>query len=147
MAFLTVGDETDDMEAVIFPDVYRSVNRWLSEEIIIAFSGKVESRNNQLQWIMNDIQLFEQAEWENKQSTCLFIKLTEDNGTGTLEKIRNITNEFPGNTPIIIYHEKDKTTYRLAPNYWINPADRCLKLFRDYFGINNVVLDELKNSK
>ncbi|TRM12939.1 DNA polymerase III subunit alpha [Lentibacillus cibarius] len=147
MAFLTVGDETDDIEAVIFPDVYRSVNRWLSEEIIIAFSGKVESRNNQLQWIMDDIQLFEQAEWENKQSTCLFIKLTEDNGTDTLEKIRNITNEFPGNTPIIIYHEKDKTTYQLAPNYWINPADRCLKLFRDYFGINNVVLDELKNAK
>ena len=44
MAFVTLSDETDEMEAVIFPDVFREVNQWLKEEIVISIEGRISVR-------------------------------------------------------------------------------------------------------
>ncbi|RYG74897.1 DNA polymerase III subunit alpha [Lentibacillus lipolyticus] len=144
MAFMTIGDETGDMDAVVFPDLYRQINRWLTEEMLVTISGKVESRNNKLQWIVDDVQELRQEDWENKQTQRLFLKLTEDNRANALEAIREIAKEHPGNSPIITYHQEDKTAYQLAEEYCIHPRERCLQQLRDRFGAQNVVLDEPK---
>ena len=44
MAFVRIADETDEMEGVIFPDVYRNVSQLLKEEEIIGIQGKVNER-------------------------------------------------------------------------------------------------------
>src|SRR5699024_9016708 len=59
MAFLTVGDETGDMEAVVFPDVFRDSRSLLTEENFVRIEGKIESRHNRMQWLVSRIDPFE----------------------------------------------------------------------------------------
>lgn len=144
MAFINVADETGEMEGVIFPDVYREVNPWLAEEKIITFSGKIESRNNKVQWLMSKLEIFQKEVWETDQSQRLFIKLTDRNSEDALLGIKQIAARHKGNTPIIVYHQLTKQTYKLSMEYLIDPSDSCLKLFRNHFGNENVVLDHLR---
>ncbi|SFB24931.1 DNA polymerase-3 subunit alpha [Lentibacillus halodurans] len=144
MAFLTIGDETGDMEAVVFPDLYREVHRWLSEEQLVTFQGKVESRNNQLQWIITVIEEFSEHEWEVDQNQRLFIKITEDNNEKALAGIKNIAGNNPGRTPVIVYDQQEKTSYQLSYAYLVHPDEACLQALRHYFGAENVVLDKVK---
>ncbi|WP_010532404.1 DNA polymerase III subunit alpha [Lentibacillus jeotgali] len=144
MAFLTIGDETGDMEAVVFPDLYREVHRWLAEEMLVAFTGKVERRNNQLQWIMAGMEKFNEQDWDIDQSERLFIKLTEDNRRNALTVIKDIANKNNGRTPVIVYDQKEGQTYQLSYEYLIEPDETCLDMLQNHFGTGNVVLDSVR---
>src|SRR5699024_6274071 len=50
MAFLTLNDETREMEAVLFPELYRKTNRSLQENDIVSIQGTPELRNEQVQF-------------------------------------------------------------------------------------------------
>ncbi|MFD1362246.1 DNA polymerase III subunit alpha [Lentibacillus salinarum] len=141
MAFLTIGDETGDMEAVVFPDLYREIHRWLSEDMLVTFAGTVESRNNQLQWILTRLDVFREADWKINQNQRLFIKITEDNGNNALAAIRTVAGKYPGRTPVIIYNQHERTTYQLSHAYLLQPDKACLESLQNRFGMDNVVLD------
>ncbi|QKY69669.1 DNA polymerase III subunit alpha [Lentibacillus sp. CBA3610] len=144
MAFLTIGDETGDMEAVVFPDLYRDVHRWLAEEMLVTFTGKVESRNNQFQWLMSTIALFDEQDFQVDQNQRLFIKITAENSKNALAVIKNTAEKNPGQTPIIIYNQQERSTYKLSYAYLVHPDEACLQSLRNYFGSGNVVLDTIK---
>lgn len=142
MAFITISDETGDMEAVLFPEIYRDVSRWLNEETLVMLEGKIESRNNRIQWLLSEIGTFDEDRLKSVQQSRLFIKLTGQNSETALEKIKTIANLYPGSISIIIHHEKQKKTYQLANNYSINANYECLHAFRSYFGKENVVFEK-----
>ncbi|GGJ96837.1 DNA polymerase III subunit alpha [Lentibacillus kapialis] len=147
MAFLTLGDETGDLEAVVFPDLYREVHRWLSEDMLVIFSGKIERRNRQLQWIVSGMDMFSKQEWEVNEGERLFIKLTEDHRDNALPVIKNITSKNPGRTPVIIYDQKEGRTYQLSHAYLVQPDKTCMDLLRSHFGTGNVVLDSVNRKR
>ncbi|MEC5421948.1 DNA polymerase III subunit alpha [Virgibacillus sp. C22-A2] len=143
MAFITIGDETGDMEAVLFPELYREVNRWLTEEMIIMFNGKIEQRNNRTQWLFSEVSQFDKLQLKtNKKNQRLFIKLTEENSEQALNQLKTIASDYPGSTPIIIFHEEQRKTYQLANDYYLNPSYDCLEALTDYFGKRSVVLEK-----
>ncbi|UJL45050.1 DNA polymerase III subunit alpha [Virgibacillus sp. NKC19-16] len=142
MAFITIGDEVGDMEAVVFPEVYRASNTWLKEEMIILLDGKIESRNNRIQWQLSDIQPFDENELKTGEDKRLFIKIAGENSEIALQEINRIASLHPGSTPIIIHHEGSKKTYKLANSYSINPNPDCVEALSAYFGKTNVVLEK-----
>ncbi|RKQ29900.1 DNA polymerase III subunit alpha [Oceanobacillus halophilus] len=143
MAFLTVGDETTEMDAVVFPELYRNTNRWLEEEMIIMITGKIESRNNKLQWVLESIQPFDENKLETSSNQRLFVKISEDKQNQSLKWMRKVAERYPGSTSVIIYHEETKQTYRLANEYSIHATYDCLQAFREFFGKENVVLQNI----
>lgn len=145
MAFITLSDETDEMEAVIFPDLYRKVNRFLEEETIIMITGKIEARNNGLQWLLSDIQLFSDQslpEKRSRQAERLFIRYPKKEHAQNLQVIKTIAGAYPGKTPIIIYHQEVKETYQLHSSYSMSANENCLRELKKTFGEANVALDE-----
>ncbi|MEN1968236.1 DNA polymerase III subunit alpha [Lentibacillus sp. N15] len=144
MAFLTVGDETNEMEAVVFPDVFRSTRSLLAEESLILMKGKIESRNNRVQWLVNDVRPFDESLEPMKPTKRLFIKMGAQNSEDALKKVKNIARAFPGNTPIIIYTMETKQTFQLAKAYNIHPVPACIQALGSYFGKDNVALDKPK---
>lgn len=144
MAFVTIGDETGDMEAVIFPDLFRDAHRWLEEDMIITFSGNIEARNNQSQWLLSEINIFKREEWNQKRKQRLFIKLTEQNSKNALSVIKETAKLHKGNSPVIVYYQESRKTYQLSQDYMINPENDCLQALRKHFGNHNVVLEEQK---
>ncbi|MFD1851912.1 DNA polymerase III subunit alpha [Oceanobacillus bengalensis] len=142
MAFLTISDETSDMDAVIFPDLYRKTNRFMKEEQIITITGKVELRNDRLQWVLDEIEPFEEGKLEPISNQRLFIKVTRDKTSGAIENIKQIADSYPGSTVIFVHQESSKQTYLLANEYSIYPSNECIKLLRNFFGKDNVILQK-----
>ncbi|MUK86867.1 DNA polymerase III subunit alpha [Ornithinibacillus sp. L9] len=142
MAFITIGDETSEMDAVIFPDLYRDINRWMKEEEMIFIQGNIEERNEKLQWILSDIQPFDEKSLQITTKQRLFIKLTDQTSKDALEYVQQIAYQYPGDTPIIIYQEDQKKTYQLSHEYNVEPSYRCLQELNQHFGRNSVVLEK-----
>ncbi|AXI09675.1 DNA polymerase III subunit alpha [Oceanobacillus zhaokaii] len=144
MAFITLGDETSEMDGVVFPDLYRETRKFLEDEKLITIKGKIESRNNRVQWILDEIKPFLAEELIEQSNQRLFIKLTDEKTEEALDMIKQMARQFPGSVPIIIYQEGTKQTYQLAEEYYINPAREALDVLRNYFGKADVVLADRK---
>ncbi|WP_164216773.1 DNA polymerase III subunit alpha [Virgibacillus sp. YIM 98842] len=144
MAFLTLSDETDEMEAVVFPDLFRNTKQMLEEENLIMVQGKPEKRNNRMQWILSKIQPFEAAQLEKNTKQRLFIKLPEHEQEQSLNFIKQTAYQHPGETPIILFDETTRKTYQLKEEYFIRPAAECLLALRKHFGKDAVVLQKEK---
>ncbi|MFZ3576312.1 DNA polymerase III subunit alpha [Virgibacillus sp. DJP39] len=140
MAFITVSDETGDVEGVIFPEVFRNVNRWLVEESIVFITGKMERRNNKNQWLVSEIHEFNEEELNTRTNQRIFIKINAINDGDVLVKLKQIAINHPGDIPIIIHREDNKQTYQLASEYFVEATKQCLQELKDYFGKMNVVL-------
>lgn len=142
MAFLTVSDETEDMDAVVFPELYRLNSRYIEEEALVFISGKIESRNGKKQWLLSTIEPFEEENLNQRSKSRLFIKTTEQTNKDALTVIKKIATKFPGTTPIIVYHEEQKKTYKLANDYFIEINKQTLGSLGDFFGKSNVVYEK-----
>src|SRR5690625_5449400 len=68
MAFMSVGDETEEIETVIFPKLYRTEHRWLEEEMLIIIQGKIEIRNGQTQMLIRKMKRFDETRSEEHTS-------------------------------------------------------------------------------
>src|SRR5699024_6465260 len=104
MAFLTLADETGEMEAVVFPDLYRRVSQWLQEETIVQVNGKIEERNERIQWLLADISPFNAERLTPANERCLYIKWSKQKGNiSALQVIKQAAARYPGATPVIVH--------------------------------------------
>ncbi|MEN2467085.1 DNA polymerase III subunit alpha [Ornithinibacillus sp. JPR2-1] len=139
MAFITITDDTDDMDAVVFPELYRMSGRFIEEEALVYISGKVETRNGKKQWLLSTIEPFAEGKLSQPLKSRLFIKTTEQTNKDALDVIEQIAKIYPGSTPIIVYHEEQKKTYQLAKDYFLDVNKNTLRALHDFFGEANVV--------
>lgn len=140
MAFLTIADEENTMEAVLFPDTYRNVKRWLEEEQLVVLTGKTEERNGDMQFIIDDAAPFSESILDHRPEQVLFIKSVEETNPQALKVIQRMATRYPGDVPIVLYNEVTQQTYRLKEDYFLHPAGACLHQLRQFFGKEHVVL-------
>jgi DNA polymerase-3 subunit alpha len=53
MAFVSIFDETDELDAVMFPLVYQNYKNKIAVNKLFLGTGNVEERNGKLQYIIN----------------------------------------------------------------------------------------------
>lgn len=140
MAFMSVGDETEDIETVIFPELYRAENRWLTEERLIIIQGKIEMRNGRIQMLISEMKPFDETLLMEREQR-LFIKITKTDSEKELAKIKEIAARHRGNIPIFVYHKERQKTYKLSENYGVHSSHACVKEFENHFGKASVVLE------
>ncbi|WP_058307114.1 DNA polymerase III subunit alpha [Gracilibacillus massiliensis] len=138
MAFVTIADETEELEAVLFPNVFRQVNHWLDEDGFVFIQGKVEERNDKKQMIINDIQPYQ---LEEKQITkdSIYIKVANDNNN-PMEKLKEIATKYPGSSTIFLYKEQEQQLFKLPSAYNVDSAWNVIKELKALFGEDNVVI-------
>ncbi len=137
MAFMTLSDETTEISAVVFPEIYRKKNPILIEDALVELSIKITERNNERQIIVNNVDKLD-LEADKKQ---LFIKVKEELADTVYDKIKTIIKGERGNVPIIIHFEKNKKTFKLNETYLNSGSDDLLSKFKEHFGEENVVLN------
>lgn len=139
MAFATLSDSSGEMEAVIFPAVYKRHMKHIKQGEIVLAAGHVEERNNQLQFIIQSVIAAEELEKTEKK--ILYLKITEQlHETETLNKLKKILKRYPGKTGVILYYEKKRQTIKLGEKSLVNPAENCLKELQDLLGESCVKL-------
>jgi len=139
MAFIVFGDETGDINAVVFPREYRKYWKYLEEEKIVFCEGKINERNSQKQIVLESIELFTDEKLDHSHEGTLYIKVKKSLNHVALQEIKKIANKYPGNSPIIIYSEAERKSYKLSNQYHVIPKLNCLEKFKKIFGKEHVI--------
>lgn len=139
MAFITITDETGEIDAVVFPKVYEKVSNWLKEDKMIDISGKINERRNKKQIVIQNIQTINIDTL--KETGELYIRLqTSIDGASALNFLQKIREQYKGDTLIIIYNENEKKSYKLENKYSLNVTEAVMDQLKQFFGSENVVL-------
>ncbi|MFP7493324.1 DNA polymerase III subunit alpha [Terribacillus saccharophilus] len=141
MAFLTLGDETGEMEAVVFPDLHRQIGRFLEEEALLDLVGRIEERNGERQLILQEGQLFSEERLEPSKER-LFIRYNDIDEEEVLEIVRECAKKYPGNVPVIVVHKETRKSYQLAASYHLELNQKMLGELRKQFGKENIAVSE-----
>lgn len=139
MAFLTVSDEDKKMDAVIFPDLFRQISNQLEEEQVVWMRVSVEERNQKLQLVIKEIAALDLSEAGIPETKKLFIRMTNQDKSSVLQYLKQLADQHPGKTPVIVYDPVNKETYRLANNYALYLTEKEMRQLKIYFGNENVV--------
>ncbi|CQR48120.1 DNA polymerase III subunit alpha [Paraliobacillus sp. PM-2] len=140
MAFLTISDETYELDAVIFPDQFRQVRRWLKEESFIDITGKVELRNYKTQVIVTTLQPFDFKTIRKQETSRIYIKVNYQDENHALGELQRLADLYPGGTEVMIYHASEGQTYQLDSKYNLEIERNCLSVLYKIFGRENVVV-------
>lgn len=144
MAFLTISDETGDMEAVAFPDVYRNNMKHLQKGEILLLEGNTEFRDERIQIIVkNVIPLDELKKAQPKSQPALFLKISSGSmADEILYKVKAVLDKYHGHIPVMVHYEETQSTIQLPEEYWIREEAECLNSLKGLLGEQNVVLKE-----
>ncbi len=144
MAFLTVSDSSGDMEAVAFPNVYKRYLPLLVQGQYALLAGKVEMREGQAQFVIQ--QVFNLEDWlkerPSSQSTLYLQIISENQDEKLLNRLNQLLKGNKGETAVIIHYEISRKTVRLSNENKIEPKAFLLESLKELLGPNNVVLRE-----
>ncbi|WP_027410176.1 DNA polymerase III subunit alpha [Anoxybacillus tepidamans] len=136
MALLSVSDESGEIRAVAFPDIYARYHSLLKTGEVVLLEGKMEERKTNRQFIIKRV--FPLAELREQ---ALYIKISPDHiRYGKLSVLKEALKKYRGHVPVVLYYEKDKKTIKLSEEYHVNASNECLEELREIFGYSYVVL-------
>ncbi len=140
MAFLTISDESGEIDGVAFPRTYTHSSSLIKNEALLLFKGKMDTRNNQLQLIINQVQeLPENVDMPDE--TKLFVRMEKKHqGDQVYIVLKELLKKYPGETPVVLYYEESQKLIQLQPELWIQSCPELLNQLKDLLGDKNVVL-------
>ena len=144
MAFLRLGDQSGDIDGVVFPTVYKKGHGLFQAGEIVYAEGKVEERNGKKQLVIQVIESIHQKVQALPKSTHkLFIKVMNEKEMERLKlEILQIIKEYPGSTPVIIHYGDTARSILLNDQYKIFPSSECLEKLFNLLGPDQVILSE-----
>ncbi|MGD6816842.1 DNA polymerase III subunit alpha [Metabacillus sp. 113a] len=140
MAFLTLSDETGDLEGVCFPGQYEKLSEVLDEGVLLLAEGKAEWRGEGIQFIIQKAELLEQVKKMEPEQT-LFLKIeSKDRNYEKMAELKKILGRFKGRTPVYLYNPEDKKTVQLNGYKTAAAGKQCISMLKDLLGEDQVVL-------
>lgn len=133
MAFLTISDEQEEMDAVVFPEVYRTVRNWLEEDMIIVMEGKIQERNGEKQVQAQRIRPL-------KEVREVFIKTIRKKHPYAINTVKEHAEYFPGNHDVYFYVEDEKKLYKMPEGHQISLHESSEKRLKEEFGKDQVAI-------
>ncbi|OLP65973.1 DNA polymerase III subunit alpha [Bacillus pumilus] len=139
MAFVTFGDETGEVEGVVFPEQFRKLSPLLEEGAMLYVEGRMDIRNDSSQIIVQEAGLLE--EMGTKRKDAVYIRVKEENHTQELlEQVKRVISLHSGEADVYLYYEKQKKTMRLPDAYKVHPDHVVIFQLKELLGEQNVVI-------
>ncbi len=144
MAFLTVSDSSGEMEAVVFPTVYKRFQQLLRQGNFVLLEGKIEDREGKLQFIIQKATDIEQWITANLvKQPVLYLKIAENQqDEQSLQKINQLLKEYKGDVGVVLHYEATRKTVRLGPENNVKPTLELQQQLSNILGLKNVVLKD-----
>ncbi|MEH7476788.1 DNA polymerase III subunit alpha [Bacillus altitudinis] len=139
MAFVTFGDETGEMEGVVFPEQFRKLSPLFEEGAMLYVEGRIDVRNESSQIIVQEAVLLEEMGSKRKES--VYIRVKEENHTQELlEQVKRVISMHSGEADVYLYYEKQKKTMRLPDAYKVHADHAVIFQLKELLGEQNVVI-------
>ncbi|GAA0333187.1 DNA polymerase III subunit alpha [Bacillus carboniphilus] len=137
MAFLSLSDDSGEIDAVVFPSSYKKYSSQVFEGNLVCVIGNVDRRDGKLQFIVNDI--YSREEWEEKKGQVrkLYIHIVNKEN---LWELKSILLKSKGSVPVILIYSEPKKTIQLNREYWVTPTPSLLQELRELVGKDEVIL-------
>lgn len=116
MAFVKIEDISGIVDLVVFPKVFIDTRDFWTEGKAMLVHGKVDSRDDQANILVETIQTLESLDPDTKKEA--FIKIPETTNTDQLKMLKQIFIENPGEAEVVLFFEKTKK--KIKPNMRIN---------------------------
>lgn len=137
MAFITVEDQSGEIDLTLFPRVFDRVTEDLELNKVYLVDGKSEIRHQKMQLIVSRMNLAEKLKIEMKEK--LFLRLPSESSSSEKKNLLNILQSNAGNIPVVLYEEKTAIKWVLDKKYWVNKSSKVKKQLDNLIGKNNVV--------
>jgi len=143
MAFLQLEDLYGTTEVIVFPKIYDTYSSLLAEDRIIAVSGNINFREDEMPKIlaekiidveaMNEVN--EQEEKMAVSTVALRVKNAEPAQALTL--IKDIIKRYRGNVPVKVYLDGGQG-FKTDSSLWVNPSEEFKQEISALLGSENV---------
>ncbi|KEF39578.1 DNA-directed DNA polymerase III PolC [Schinkia azotoformans MEV2011] len=139
MAFLTLSDDTGELDAVVFPLTFKKLNNLLKKGEILFIQGKIEEREGKLQLIIDEATSIKDLKANAFDKLYLKVDKSQQE-SGKLHQIKNILKQYPGTTEVYIHYADEQKTVLLPKEWSAKLSKECLKKLKLVLGAKNVVI-------
>lgn len=101
MCFVSVIDETGEIEAVVFPDLYAVSSSRLSEDNVLIINGRISVKDDSVTIISGSI--FEEDEFQRVTGNMQLCIKTDSKRAKIPQELISICADHPGNTGVCFY--------------------------------------------
>ncbi|AMX82632.1 DNA polymerase III subunit alpha [Geobacillus subterraneus] len=131
MAFITVSDESGEMEAVAFPSVYARAAGELAEGNFVLLAGTMEMRAGRRQLVLRRV--------ERLSASALYIhaRLADK---PRLSALKPLLEQHRGSTPVYLYDEVKRTLLRLPEQYGVALTAPLIDALTALFGAGGLAV-------
>ncbi len=112
MCFLKIEDYGNEIDVVVFPNVYERCRFFLEEDVVVVISGKVQA-DSEVKIIANYITPL------TENPKAVIIELPKMNKQ-ELKSIGNMLSVIRGHNPVFFYFEKEDKMVIADHKYWID---------------------------
>jgi DNA polymerase-3 subunit alpha len=146
MAFLTVNDSSGELEAVVFPNVYKKYPLLLDQGKMVLMEGKLEERSGKLQFIIQKVSALDSVlleDGEHKKQAVLYLRLEEGKQNPLiLKELNQLFMENKGEIDIVLYYEGSNKTIKLPRASNVTGTVELLEKLKKLLGFRNVILQD-----
>ncbi|TGY45306.1 DNA polymerase III subunit alpha [Clostridium perfringens] len=139
MAFAKVEDLTGYLECVIFPKTLEKCNALVNEDSFVLIRGRVSLKEDEEPKILcEDIQPLELI-----NSSKVYIKVEDREKANMIVKpLRVLLSQYKGDSPVYIFAAKEKASFRLNRDMWVDLDTDVIDFLINKFGEGNVKVVE-----
>ncbi len=137
MAFITVEDLYNQVEVVVFPNVYSKYSHNLKEDTVVIVKGSASIKEEESGKILANDLLFYDNNQDQISDKVLWIKISAKENS---KKALDIIKKFPGNSTVMVYNEYVKEKIKLNSEYNVNTCDKLIEELKKLLGDSSVLV-------
>lgn len=123
------------MEVIVFPKTLKKVNAMVNEDELVVVKGRVSIREDEEPKILcEDILPLEKID-----SSKVYLRVESyEKIREAIPAIKILLMPYRGESPLYVYAEKEKKSYRMSKEMWINLDSDGVDMLKEKFGESNV---------
>jgi DNA polymerase III subunit alpha len=144
MAFLTVSDQSGEIEAVVFPAVYKRLSPLLKQGTLMMIEGSMEEREGKKQFIIRSGKEFSEYSSNEymlkKEKPILYLKIEKERQRDViLDHLKSLFQSHKGVVNVVLYYEGNGKTVLLSDEDRVSATEDCIHQLKNLLGNDNVI--------
>lgn len=139
MAFIRIEDLTSSIEVIVFPKTLEKINSFIENDGLVVVRGRVSMNEEEVPKILCE----DVTPLEKINNDKVYIRVEDVNKVREINKILKVLlTEYRGETPLNIFANKERQSFRLPKDCWVDLEKGALAYLKKKFGEDNVRLVE-----
>lgn len=138
MCFITAADESGEIEAVIFPDLYSVISSRLVEDNILLLTGRISVKDDSVTVVCSSV-VSEEEFGHLTENMKLCIKMQSDE-VRNADRLIELCSRFRGRTPVCFYFVDLKKTVLPKKRINIGISAESFNALAEIFGASEIGL-------